>query len=256
MQGSSHCFVQRLIAWNRRWSARLDARLEDKSLRVDGCKDFARVLMECLRPGMSVLDVGGGKGPAIPLDIKTSYRLMVVGLDISQAELDAAPPGCYDRILCCDICRACSLPETDLVVSRAVTQHVKEPAVMYENVFRALKPGGITLNFMPNKFAFFALFNATIPNGISKPLLNYFYPESKEGQGFPAFYRNCYPSGMAALMRQIGFIDIEFRFYYRSEYLSFFLPFHFFELGWQLLTSRLRLPSLCETFIVSARRPS
>lgn len=243
------------IDWNRKLSHRLDTRLDTKARRIDGCGDFLAVVQAYLRRGMTVLDIGGGKTPVIPLELKASYRLRIVGMDISQEELNAAPPGCYDQAICGDVSTATRLPEADLAVCRSVTEHVREPGAMYANLYRALVSGGVSINFMPNKFAPFALLNAAVPNRIAKPIADFFYPQMKGGQGFPAYYRRCYPSAMGRLLRKTGFEKVEFRLYYRSEYLSFFLPLHACELTYQLLTSRIGLPNLCETFTVIARKP-
>jgi SAM-dependent methyltransferase len=247
--------IARFIALNQRWSKRVDALLDRRGRRVDGCSDFLRFLGAYLRPGLRVLDVGGGKRPIVPLALKSSHKLCVIGLDVSATELADAPPGFYDQTICCDICSAANLPELDLALSCDVTEHVRQPVAMYSNIYRALLPGGIAINFMPNKFAPFALANAALPNAFAKRIVDYFYPETKSGQGFPTYYRTCFPSGMKKLLERIGFQDVQVHPYYRSEYLSFFLPFHFFELMWQLLTSRLGQPNLCETFVVSAKKP-
>jgi len=245
--------MARLIAVNRDWSRRVDEALGN--CRVDTSQDFSRMLRQYLRPGICVLDVGGGRGPTIPLDVKASYGLRIIGLDISQDELDGAPPGSYDQTICGDVCLPFSLPEVDLAISFAVTEHVKQPAAMYANIYQALRVGGVTLNFMPNKFAAFALLNACVPNAITKRAMNLLRPGMRGRQGFPGYYRNCYPSRLAALLREIGFQNVEFRMYYYSDYFTSFLPAHLLELGWQRFTSWLGSPDLCEAFSVCACKP-
>jgi len=222
--------------------------------RLDGCQDFSRLLLQYLRPGLRVLDIGGGKRPLISPELKRSQRLRVFGLDVLKEELDAAPPGAYDETVCCDISVPQPLPEVDLAISRSVTEHVSRPDRMYANVFRALRPGGTTLNFMPNKFAPFALLNVSLPNWLGKRLVDFFYPE-KEGQGFRAYYRKCYPSAIRRLLGEIGFVDLRFYPYYGSEYLSFFFPLHLLELAWQMTESKFQFLNVCETFSFSARKP-
>lgn len=217
--------------------------------------DFMGALRSALRPGMVVMDVGGGKRPIIASDLKASLRLRVIGVDISQAELNAAPPGCYDQIICGDITTAAALPEVDLVICHSVTEHVKDPSTMYLNIFRTLRPGGLVLAYIPNKFALYALVNAAMPNRISKALLGFFHWETKEEIGFPALYRRCYPSGFKALLSGAGFKIVRIQVTYRSEYGSFFAPLHATELAWQFFTSHLNLRNLCEAFTVVAQKP-
>lgn len=245
----------RCIRSNRSWSQKLDTLLDPHGLRGDGALDFKSAIRSALRPGIVVMDVGGGKNPIISSDLKTSLRLRTVGVDISQAELKAAPPGCYDQIICGDITAAVTLPEVDLVISRSVTEHVSDPSAMYLNIFRVLRPGGFVVAYVPNKFAPYALVNAAIPNRFSKVLLSLFHWETKEETGFPVRYNRCYPSSFEDLLLGVGFRVVRFHLSYRSEYCNFFAPLHAAELAWQLFTSRLKLRNLCEGFTIVAQKP-
>jgi SAM-dependent methyltransferase len=246
--------AKRFIRLNRSWSRKLDALLDPRSRRGDGSVDFMAAVRSVLRPGMLVMDVGGGKKPAISPDLKASLRLRVIGVDISQAELSAAPPGCYDQVICGDVTTVPALPEVDLAISRSVTEHVSDPSAMYLNIFRTLRPGGIVISYVPNKFAPFALVNAAIPNQLSKVLLGFFHSETKEETGFPALYRHCYPSRLKALLLGVGFRVVRIHPSYRTEYCNFLVPLHACELAWQLFTSRLNLRNLCEVFTVVAQK--
>ena len=248
--------VARAIKLNRDWSHKLDTILDPRGRRGDGALDFMATIRAALRPAMVVMDVGGGKNPIIGLHLKTSLNLQVIGVDISQTELSAAPPGSYDHIICGDITTFTPLPEADLVVSRSVTEHVNDPSTMFLNIFHALRPGGCVIAYVPNKFAPYALVNASLPNRLTKLLLGSFHWESKEETGFPAVYRRCYPSSFEGLLLDAGFSNLNFRFLYRSEYCNFFVPLHAAELIWQLFASRLNLRDLCESFIVIAQKPS
>lgn len=218
--------------------------------------EFAEMVQSLLRPGMVVLDVGGGKRPAITPEVKATLRLRVIGVDISQEEIDAAPPGCYDETICGDLTKAIELPEADLAISRSVTEHVNDPGAMYLNIFRALRPGGLVISCIPNKFAMYALLNAAIPNRLTKALLSIFHWETKEETGFPAFYHRCYPTAMETVMKGVGFKEVRTQPSYRSEYCNFFTPLHACELLWQIFTSRVRLRNLCEVFTIVAQKES
>lgn len=248
--------VARAIKLNRDWSHKLDTIIDPRGRRGDGALDFMAATRAALRPGMVIIDVGGGKNPIINRDLKASLKLLVTGMDISKAELDAAPPGSYDHIVCGDITTLTPLPEADLVVSRSVTEHVNDPSAMFLNIFHALRQGGFVIAYVPNKFAPYALVNALLPNRLTKLLLRSFHWESKEETGFPAVYRRCYPSSFEGLLLDAGFRNVQFRLLYRSEYCNFFVLLHAAELTWQLITSRLNLRNLCESFIVIAQKPS
>lgn len=247
---------RRFIKLNRSWSRKLDNLLDPHRRRGDGNLEFATTVRSMLRPGMVIIDVGGGKKPAIPPDLKASLNLSVIGVDISREEIDAAPPGCYDQTICGDLTRVVALPEADLAISHSVTEHVADPQAMYLNIFRALRPGGSVVSYIPNKFAMFALVNAAIPNKLTKWLLSFFHWETKEETGFPALYRRCYPSGLEAVLQGAGFSDVRTQPCYRSEYCNFLLPLHACELLWQVFTSRLKLRNLCEVFTIIAKKES
>lgn len=200
------------------------------------------------------MDVGGGKKPAISSDLKASLRLRVIGVDISQEEINAAPPACYDQTVCGDLSTDIALPEADLAISHSVTEHVNDPGAMYHNIFRALRPGGFVVTYVPNKFALYALANAAIPNPLTNALLGFFHWETKEETGFPALYRRCYPSGLEAVLRGVGFKIVQTRISYRSEYCNFFAPLHATELAWQLFNCHLNLRNLCEGFTLVAQK--
>ncbi len=246
----------RCIRLNRGWSQKLDTLLDPRGRRGDGAVDFLAAIRSALRPGMVVMDVGGGKNPVIAPELKASLRLQVIGVDITQSELNAAPPGCYDQIICGDITTATGLPGADLVISRSVTEHVEDPTAMYLNIFRVLRPGGLVVAYVPNKFALFALVNAAIPNRLSKVLLGFFHWETKEETGFPVLYRRCYPTSFEALLLGVGFRIVRVHLSYRSEYCNFFVPLHAAELVWQLFTSHLNLRNLCEGFTIVAQKQS
>lgn len=246
--------ARRLITLNRGWSRKLDALLDPHGHRGDGSADFMAAIRSALRPGMMVLDVGGGKRPAIAPGLKISLGLRVIGVDISQEELNGAPPGSYDQMICGDITKTSALPAADLAISRSVTEHVTNPGAMYLNILHALRPGRFLISYVPNKFAPYALLNAALPNQLSKVLLGFFHWESKEETGFPALYRHCFPSRLEALLLGVGFRDVQIHPSYRSEYCNFFLPLHASELAWQIFTSRLNQRNLCETFTVIAQK--
>jgi len=209
-----------------------------------------------LRPGMVVIDVGGGKRPAITPEVKAALRLQITGVDISQEEINAAPPGCYDHTVCGDLTAAIELPEADLAIAAHVTEHVSDAGAMYRNIFQTLRPGGFVIACIPNKFALFALVNAAIPNRLTRWLLSFFHWETKEETGFPALYHRCYPSGFEDVLKSVGFKSVRTQPCYRSEYCNFFMPLHACELLWQVFTSRLKLRNLCEVFTIVAQKES
>ena len=132
---------------------------------ADGPRDFReQVLPSLLKSGLRVLDVGGGKHPAISLQTKRELGLHIVGLDVSQTELAQAPAGAYDAIVVGDAA-AVEIPgQYDLVFSRSVFEHVENPRDAFANLARVLAPGGMMTHVVPCRNAPFAIANRWLGN--------------------------------------------------------------------------------------------
>ncbi len=113
--------------------------------------EFDRLVDRALLPtgsagperGMTILDVGSGRRPCVPID-RRPPGCTYVGLDISADELQTAPPGSYDRFVVGDVSsRAVDLgTQFDLVVSFQVLEHVRPLDAAFENLRHYLRPGG------------------------------------------------------------------------------------------------------------------
>jgi 2-polyprenyl-6-hydroxyphenyl methylase/3-demethylubiquinone-9 3-methyltransferase len=117
-----------------------------------------------LRPGMTILDVGSGRRPALPPEWRppgTSY----VGLDISGEELAAAQAGDYDEAIVGDIgVRIPRLVGTaDLILSWQVLEHVADLGASLENMKRYLRPGGRMVAMLSGAYSAFALIARVMP---------------------------------------------------------------------------------------------
>ena len=250
--------MRKFIAWNRRasrWQRSIVARVVP-GCAPDGPTDFRkRVLPNLLKPGLRVLDVGGGKHPAIPLEIKRELGLYVVGLDVSEAELVQAPPGAYDETLVGDVAVARIPGHYDLVFSRAVLEHVADPAAAIANLARVLVPGGVMAHVMPCRNAPFAILNRLLGNRAARRVLFTIFPEKQENSGFLAYYRDCTPTRLSRTCRESGLEVVKLTPYYNSGYTSFFAPLYTIEMLRQALMCYLRLEDFAEGFSIVTRRP-
>jgi SAM-dependent methyltransferase len=122
--------------------------------------------------GAHVLDLGGGRRPAIPHE-RRPQGCRYAGLDVSAEELSAAPPGSYDEVWVRDA--AAPVPELagrfDLVVSWQALEHVRPLDLALENVRGYLKPGGRLLAMLSGRFAAFALVARLLPDRAGKELM-------------------------------------------------------------------------------------
>jgi SAM-dependent methyltransferase len=141
-----------------------------------------------------VCDVGGGANPAVSLDYVQDHGLTYVLLDVSPSELDKAPDG-YTKVVA-DITGP-SLDvdgDFDLVVTRMLAEHVRDPGRFHANVRSLLKGDGRAFHFFPTLYSFPFMLNRALPTTLSDRLLHMI--QSGRGQAglhgkFPAYYRWC-----------------------------------------------------------------
>ncbi|MFO0725592.1 MAG: class I SAM-dependent methyltransferase [Myxococcota bacterium] len=225
--------------------------------RRDGNYAFLEsILPRLLPPGGVVLDVGGGKRPSIPAEVKAKLGLRVTGLDISGEELGRAPAGSYDETIVGDVAQA-PLGEArfDLIFSSALMEHVVDVPGAIANLARAVRPGGRMAHFVPCGSAPFARLNRVLGNEQAKRLLHGIMPNTKATQGFPAYYHQCTPSEFEPLVQGQAFEVEELIPYYSSGYASFLFPLHLAEIAAQLTAMKiLRNADYCESFVLIARK--
>jgi 2-polyprenyl-6-hydroxyphenyl methylase/3-demethylubiquinone-9 3-methyltransferase len=213
------------------------------------------VLPSLLKPRLRVLDVGGGKHPAISLQTKQRLGLRVIGMDISETELVQAPAGAYDEIVVGDVATSKIPGAYDLIFSRTLMEHVADPPAAIANMASVLAPGGIMAHVMPCRNAPFAILNRGLGNRAARRLLFTIFPEKAKNSGFQAYYRDCTPSRLTRLCRQNGLELLQAKPYYNSEYTSFFAPIYTVEVLRQTLMCVLRLEDFSEGFTILAQAP-
>ena len=246
---------RRFIQTQARWCEHFDV-VFPRKWKVDGNREFThRLTGEYLFPKAVVYDIGGGKQPLIARELKDSLGLRVVGVDIDQGELAAAPPGCYDRADCADIQNYKSPAEADIVICQALLEHVRDSEKALRSIAGTLKPGGVALIFVPSKNAVFARLNRIIPERLKRMLLYTLYPQTHSKQGFPAFYNRCTPAGMVAAASRQGLQVEAQHLYFQSKYFSFLLPLYAAWRLWQVVYYFFARDEAAETFTIVLRKP-
>jgi SAM-dependent methyltransferase len=217
----------------------------------DGNKDFVKnIAPDYLVSNMKIYDVGGGKRPFVDFETKKLLGLYVVGVDISQDELDQAPVGVYDGIICADISRVSGDGDGDLVICQAVLEHVSDTEQAMTSISSLLKPGGLALIFVPSRNAIFARLNVMLPERVKKWLLYFIYPHSMGAQGFPSFYNNCTPRDLIRLAELNGMVVRKSYLYYMSSYFSFLFPLYVLWRLWIVFFKAVSPVQASETFIL------
>lgn len=197
----------------------------------------------------------GGKSPLFSAQDVIEKRLSILGVDIDQEELDAAPAGAYARAVCADITCFRGNADADVVIVQSLLEHVADNAAGMKGIASLCKPGGRIFTFCPNRRAWFAMINRTLPERIKRAVLYAVYPHTRENQGFPAFYDRCTPSEIREAMEAAGLRVERIEPYFISSYFMFFFPLY---LLWRMTTAplmKLWPMSFCETFVVHAWKP-
>jgi SAM-dependent methyltransferase len=207
-----------------RWSRSVERRLSPE-LTMDGYSDFvARLVPAYLKAGQVVYDIGGGKRPYVSAEQKAALGLTIVGVDISQDELDLAPAGVYDRTICADVSRLRGNGDADLLICLAVLEHVRNVDAAFEAIASCLRPGGRALIFVPSRNAPFARLNLMVPERLKRRVLYFVFPQSRGQQGFPSYYDRCTPRDFAMLAAKVGLRVDDEKLYFVSTYFYALFP--------------------------------
>lgn len=256
MRTDNNRILRNLIKSQQLLSRAFDRILDDK-YRLDGNRDFVNSFAPLyLKPNLRIYDIGGGKNPYIDLKLKSTLRLSVVGLDIDQGELDRAPKGAYDELICCDITKYEGKQDADLIICQAVLEHVENVDEAFAALSSILRPGGKAIIFVPSKNAAFARLNLLLPQRMKKKILYTIFPQTQSNQGFRSYYDRCTPRDFDRLSEAYGFEIEEKRVYFVSSYLSFLFPAYLMWRLWILLFHLLAGDQSAETFSVALRKRS
>lgn len=141
----------------------------------------------------TVCDIGGGANPALPLAYIRQHNLEYTVLDISESELQKAPPE-YHKIAA-DIASPGFSPgagKFDLVFSKMLAEHINNAPQFHANIAKMLAPNGVAVHFFPTLYALPFMVNRLIPESLSDRMLNIFAPRDRyQHAKFPAYYQWC-----------------------------------------------------------------
>jgi Methyltransferase domain len=220
-------------------------------------KDRLRALITTNRY-RRICDIGGGRTPLFTRDEVMDLGLDYTILDISQGELDHAPPG-Y-RTMRADISaipaeeRRCQF---DLVFSKYLAEHVRDGGAMHRNIFAMLRPGGRAFHYFPTMFAPAFVLNRLLPQGLSRVLKETFDPSQRGHPKFPALYSWCFGPTRKMRLRfaEIGYEIESYQPFYGTDY---FLPIpglRQLDAALSAWAARRRNPYLTSYVFVILRKP-
>jgi SAM-dependent methyltransferase len=127
---------------------------------VDEHARFDALIRRHLRPGISVLDAGAGRGVMYPYDYKDIVA-RVAGVDTDPSVKQNA------NLTDAEVADLASLPyddETfDLIFSKYGFEHLERPELVMRELRRVLKPGGCLLIHTPNRWHYVPMLATITP---------------------------------------------------------------------------------------------
>jgi SAM-dependent methyltransferase len=138
----------------------------------------------------AVLEIGGGANPTLsPDDVAGLNGVRYIVNDENATELAKAGAG-YETLLA-DVSAPgwIAAEPYDLIFSRMVNEHVADGAAYFRNLYRALRPGGLTVHCFSTLYALPFVINRALPDRFSHFVLENTKPRDEDEHGkFRAYY--------------------------------------------------------------------
>lgn len=239
------------------WLSRKFDALVPLAYRIDGNSQYQQTIVpQYLGRRLKVYDVGGGSCPVISSEQKEQFGLQIIGLDIDVQALEQAPQGFYDSVICADIAEYTGTADADLVLCRAVFEHVRNVEKAFAGVASLLKPHGIAVLFVPSRNAVFARLNLLLPEPVKRWLLYTVFPHTKAKQGFPSYYHRCTPKDFEEVGKKYG-LHVDSRWcYFMSAYFSCCFPCYVLWRIWIICFRFFAGEQAAETFTIAFKKLS
>jgi SAM-dependent methyltransferase len=236
-----------------RWSQRRFSLPSDKPL----WQSFEREVQERIRAlddGATVVDLGGGRRCVYHHALRAQIELIAV--DISSEELALNEHA--DRTVTADVSRELPLePDSvDLLVSRAVLEHVADVGAAVTHIARVLKPGGQTLHLLAGRYSLAALAARALPFRPLLWLLHRVSPATVEQVEFDVHYDRCWPSALQRTFRDAGLVNVSTRVSWAQPgYFEPFFPLFLLHSLYSIVLQALNLGRFASYVVVVAERP-
>jgi 2-polyprenyl-6-hydroxyphenyl methylase/3-demethylubiquinone-9 3-methyltransferase len=211
---------------SQKWLSREFDKILPEKFNFKAGYDFTNSLLpKYLADNLTIYDIGGGKRPHLTPSKKKLLDAKVIGLDIDKTELENAPKNSYDYTINADTTSYKGEKDTDLIICKAVLEHVKDIEAAFNSISSILKNGGIALIFVPCKNAVFTRMNLLVPQKWKEYLISLFRPQLEKASGFPAYYDKCTPKELKKIGIKNNLVTIEEKIGYKSSYFNIFFPY-------------------------------
>lgn len=214
---------------------------------------FEREVESWLRPEHTLLDAGCGRTAPVLVNYRGRVKRLI-GVDLVEFDTDVSGVELYR----CDL-SAIPIEDNavDVIMARSVIEHVTDPARVYAEMYRVLKPGGRFVFLTANLWDYASLIAAVVPNRFHPWIVS--KTEGREEQDvFPIAYRSNTRGAIRKWAKRAG-LEIE-SFRYVGQYPSYFMFNGFlFLLGtaYEKLIRRVHLLNFLQGWIfVTLRKPA
>ena len=195
----------------------------------------------------SVLEVGGIDKPLL----QRSKNIKYDGLDIEHKKH-------YERIYDNFFVQSIEEPirnSYDLIISKAVLEHVRDNVAGIKQMYQALRTGGYAIHYLPSKYHPYSLLLRLSGPKWQRKLIKVLRPWAGNETGYPVFFNKCSPKEMRRLFKSQGFDSVKIIPFFRAnDYFRFFLPFYIAVTLWENICAKLKWETFCSGFIVIARK--
>jgi SAM-dependent methyltransferase len=217
--------------------------------------DQADELLRSLPDGAIVLDLGGGRRFIYSKSVQPPERLRVIAVDISADEL--ALNSDVRETCVADVSKGLPLPaaSVDLILSRALLEHVNGVPAAIEHMAEVLKPGGVALHMVPCRYSLFGMAARLLPFGPLLRLMHFAMPHTRGIVEFPVVYDHCWPQALERAFREAGFQDVRSEISWACPgYFETVFPLFIFQAAWEWTARTFRIRRLAAYTVVSATR--
>ena len=149
-------------------------------------KTYENTILRLLPSNAAVLDVGCGHTAPVIGKLAHHCRL-ALGADVTNFDPEKAHSDVC--LMSTDLHAVCLKGRSlDMVISRSVLEHIKDPETMFREVCRILKPGGHFIFLTPNLYDYASIISKLIPNRFHSAIVKATEGRDEEDT-FPTFYR-------------------------------------------------------------------
>ncbi len=214
--------------------------------------DFEREVERHLLPKHTLLDAGCGRTAPILAKYRGRARRLI-GVDLVDFDKSLTDLELHH----CDLA---SMPvasdSVDVVMARSVMEHVTDPAAVYAEIYRVLRPGGHFIFLTANLWDYASIIAAAIPNRLH-PWIVAKTEGRAEHDVFPIAYRTNTRRSVSRWARGAGFEVASFR--YMGQYPAYFMfngALFLLATGYEKLVSKVRPLNFLQGWIfVTLRKP-